>query len=258
MKKLSLVLCMVFILSIGFVGCGKKDIATNQLKSFDHSSNSGVGDNIDQKVTNQNPIKLTYTVNEKDNKINFSQGKIVINTGESFEIETNDLIFESDMGSDIFGFLDVSWQKSDKGRVYTFRGIKPGDIKLNTRYTKELIMGSIDITILGNENNKKITSPYITIYYNKNDKNDGLIFSQKTVTMNIGQKLILIPKEGSNMDANLLTDVSDGAILATDYFIYPKGNIEIFKADSLGNSKIECSVAHDAFIKGVLEVNVIK
>lgn len=30
MKKIGLILCVVFILSVGFVGCGKKDTATNQ------------------------------------------------------------------------------------------------------------------------------------------------------------------------------------------------------------------------------------
>ncbi|HBF36283.1 MAG TPA: hypothetical protein DDW50_03080 [Firmicutes bacterium] len=208
-------------------------------------------------------VDLTYHIDTKNHRVVFDPGKITIAVGQIVSIKSPDLIF----GGNFINNLDFDWQLFLHNNLevyqYYFRGVGAGKSKIQCIYTKNSsITGGVEITIVGDNQQPRIASNLRKVYYridpkvSNYDEQEAIIFTDKRVTLGIGQELIIMPKDNT-VNGNIITELDNSDAIEENSVFDTKGHdLSIFKAKAVGKAKIEYHIAHEYFLKGTIEITV--
>jgi hypothetical protein len=236
-KKIQLIFFSIFMVSGIFAFINKDEVA--------FSTKNNVTNTINKLV------RLSYIVDEKKGCINFSKKIIELKMGDSFVIKTSDLL----VGGPIFEYIDVDWKTSSQTE-YIFKGIKTGKTRVEFMYTKNSnIRGYIDVIVKNNSAVRSMQCGFKKIFYKKID--DSLTFSETNISIKKGQRIMLVSDPRGEYNGDLIIEGEYSEKLDENCFFLANKSLHVFKAMNTGQAKIECHKAHEDFIKGTININVI-
>ena len=267
-KIILLILTAVFILSV--YGCKSIDTekGTNRaaLYTAEQKADNSIalptgGIAVKTQAPVPEPVTVTYSIDENNKEMLFSQNNVKLKTGQLLVVEKKQGIAgDTILGGDFYNYLDVEseYSQTTESAVYYFKGMTEGNTLIEFSFTKNSeIKGRLNLKIEPSGISNDIVSR-VSVTYRINSDTNRIELSNNKIELEVGQKLMLVPDESvQNTQITTFQKLPDELSSIEIYDLdYTLKRVFIYKAEEPVNTVLEFAVAHAAFIKGELNIVV--